>query len=68
MNWFWVELARFYSIAEPLTDLPQNLPKRSDARGGLVLQSHELDVICIIKKSASDDAICQDMLWPRVMS
>ena len=41
------------------TDIPRNLRVVEDVRGNL--QSHELDVICMVKRYASNDCLEQDL-------
>jgi hypothetical protein len=44
---------------ESLADLPRQIIVKADDQFG-ALESHEMDVVCLVKRNAADDVLAQD--------
>lgn len=59
-----IKLILFTPIACDPADLPRNVTVTYDEKHGPI-QFHEYDVVCLVKRNAADETLCQDS-WPHM--
>ena len=63
--WHWLCCFSGCLCTESLADLPRHFIVKADDRFR-ALESHEMDVVCLVKRNAADDVLAQDPWnqWP----